>query len=701
MHVTFEATDDPAGIRIVDSIERRRIRVETSGPVDVGSSSTDRFRYPVDAACTVETDELRFDRLDDTYVRDADGSFVTAFSSPDQTALPAGSYSIEISGPIKLYCRVESEIAVNAGADSLAMQFPDDRRVVLGARSYHKHPAGTVATPPDPESLMSAIEATSSALKTTSCERSYPTLRGHPPLLELGEELAIPDGISSPETDVTLVLPRDRRSVYTAAPLAFYLGADVVPGESARIETPSVTHTLGRGRDFEDEVARTLKRSLFLDTIVRTEGLYRIDLYERRQVERALPFDVESLYGKPLHEQLSAYLEVPFEAISEFVPTWVLTAHLPSAPASVEAVPFVLNDLGIIREPRGSRYDDPQAVIDDYSPVLDRGSAVTRSTSASAATRSTASEGVDGQRTLVEPVPSDESIDHAWFGPNVPVGASKATVEAFRNRLYREEQDDDIAITVVCNDERMLDEQVGLGDVYGRREDLPFDVTSHFGLSRDEFADLLERDDSDFLHYIGHATPDGLRCLDEPLDVRSLDSVGIDVFFLNACDAYEQALALTERGALGGVGTIGDVVNEYAIDAGKLVARLLNQGYPLRAAMTLVREYTVIGDQYLVVGDGSVDVAQTEGGPPTVYTIESRDDDRFEVTVESYPTRIYRIGSYFQMTTDEVDENFLLPGETRTVTMEQSQLRDYFFWFSAPVWVDGELHWSDVLDSPV
>ena len=699
MHVTFEATTEPPGVRIVDRIEQRRTRIRTSDVVEVERFPTDEFEMPVDAAAVVETTELRFDRLDETYVRDAEGTIVGVFNAPENVALDPGSYTFEISGPVKLYCRIDGEISVNTGTDSLTVKFPDRRRVVLGARSYHEHPAATITTPTDPEPLMDAISAMGSALKTTAAERSYPTLRGHPPLLERGEKLVIPDGIESPETGGTIVLPPDRRYVYTAAPLAFYLGAELVPGHEARIETESLSVSLGEGRAFEDAVARSLKQVLFLDAVVRTEGLYQLDLYERRQVEADLPFDVAATYGRPPAERLSAYLDVEYGSISEYLPTWVLTAHLPATPESAEAIPFVLNDLGVIRKPRGTRHEHPGAVIEDYSPLNDS-SPVQRS-NPSSVIRSPESASTDQSRTLVEPEPTDESIDHAWFGPHVPVGASKATVEAFRNRLLRGERNDVIDITVVCNDERMLGEHESLEDVYGHREDLPFDVTSHFGLAREEFADLLEGDDSDFLHYIGHATSEGLRCSDGTLDVRDLDSVGVDVFFLNACDSYDQALALTERGAIGGVGTLGDVVNKYAIDAGKLMARLLNQGFPLRAAMNLVREYTIIGDQYLVVGDGAVDVAQTEGGPPTVYTVDSQPGDRFDVTAESYPTRIFRIGSHFQLTANDVDDNFLLPGKSKTISMDRPELENYLLWFSGPVWVDSRLQWMDALEPPI
>jgi hypothetical protein len=45
----------------------------------------------------------------------------------------------------------------------------------------------------DAEDVMMAILTFRSALKTTSPERSFPTLRGHPPAIELNDRLEIPD----------------------------------------------------------------------------------------------------------------------------------------------------------------------------------------------------------------------------------------------------------------------------------------------------------------------------------------------------------------------------------------------------------------------------------------------------------------------------------------------------------------------------
>jgi hypothetical protein len=298
---------------------------------------------------------------------------------------------------------------------------------------------------------------------------------------------------------------------------------------------------------------------------------------------------------------------------------------------------------------------------------------------------------------LVEPDVNDESIEHAWFGEQLPMGASKASVHSFGHQLEQGQRSESINITVVCNDPRMLDEQVSLDNVYGDRDDQPYNVDSHFGVPRDALAELLMDESCDFLHYIGHATPTGLRCTDGELDVRDLGSVGVNVFLLNACRSFEQADALVEKGSFGGVATLGDVVNEHAVEIGHAVAHFLNLGFPLRAAIELVHEHTHIGEQYLVVGDGSVDVVQSEGGPPTVCHVTETESGLFELSIQTYPTKELQLGSRTAPTLDSVDEHYLLPGRMKTFELEEQELVDYLTWTVSPVEFEDNLYWNNTI----
>ncbi|WP_336359326.1 hypothetical protein [Haladaptatus sp. ZSTT2] len=594
--------------------------------------------------------------------------------------LPEKTYSIELNGPIKLYLQVTAPLTVTAGATEMAFEFGDDTEVLVGARSYHDSPATTITTTEDPHDMMAAISALSSSLKTASCERSYPTLRGHPPTIELGDELDIPDGLSAPETGVTLQVPPKLEALYVVAPLAYYLGAEIEPGETAQLitETGSV-HPLGTGEAFERTVERLLKQTFFLDCLTRTEGYYQVSLHERSAVEEHIPFSLKERYSQSVGEQLEADLEVPYDRIKPHLPEWKLTTHIPPAPENVEILPFLVNDLAIVRTPTASTVTQPEAqtaAVDEFM----------RDTFTRATT-----DGEQSSISVVQPE-SMNSLEQAWVGENAPLGATKATVSAFRNRLHRTVTNQDIDITVVCNDEAMLDEQHAAADVYGSREELPFNVTLTSNLTVSELGQVLESD-VDFLHYIGHIDDDGFQCTDGKLNVRTLESVGVDAFMLNACRSYTQGMRLIEGGSVGGVVTLDEVIDSGAFRIGSTMARLLNLGFPLRAALTIAADQSIIGSQYLVVGDGNVDIAHAESLTPHICDVRTRDDG-FDVSIRTYPTRNMGIGTLFCPHIGDNQDQFLSSGHIKTFTVGREELYEFLSLEETPVIFDGEFTWS-------
>ncbi|MFC6716682.1 hypothetical protein ACFQGT_02230 [Natrialbaceae archaeon GCM10025810] len=720
MTIEFDGTDDPSGLEVYDPIEQRRLHVRTPESVVPSPGDPDRFRFPVDAVCSIAASSLVFDQRYYVHVHGPGGEDKRGIEVGERRDIDAGpdgrSTVLELSGPLKLYCEFDAPASVDAGINGVRLSFDGPAPIEFGARSLHKRPAGTIRTPSDPASLLRAVSHLPSALKTTSPDRSWPTLRGHPPLIDVDddlEELEIPDVCRPPETDVTIATPPTHRHLLTVAPLAFYLGARLETADAPRLETATGTHELGVDRSLEDDVARSLKRAFLLDCLVRTEGLNGEHVRERDALESALPFDLRETYEADLSTQLDRYLSVPYATVEPHVPRWPLTAHLPPTPSSVEVLPFVVNELGIVREPRGRTVapESATSAVDvDVPPVAGpRARAApertVRSADANRAPRSPSDEDLETP-TVVEPAITDESIEHAWFGDDLPRGASKATLEAYRSQLDRRARNESIEILVVCNDARMLEEHDVLDETYGTRETLPFDVDSEFGVSTAELEALLTAGGYDFLHYIGHATPEGLRCPDGKLDVRDLSSVDLGVFFLNACRSYEQGLALARRGAFGGIATVSDIDNEYAVEIGETIARLLNLGFPLRGALELVRETTTLGDQYLIVGDGSTDIAQSAGGVPTVarVTNERADGSRpdgtafeagLEIQFQSYPTKGLHVGTISKPAIESEMDCHLIP---RTVTVPQvskSAFEEHLLWTPTPIIRDGTFRWND------
>lgn len=680
MTVSITARGSDTGLTVSDLVERRQYVLNTTTTTTPTAVDCDRFWFPVDEAVSIETTSLTLPSVVATYVRTADGEMLTEVDHFDSHDFPDGEYSAELCAPIKLYVYTDGPLSVEAKADCMELRFDDDAEVLVGARSHHKRPESTITTTGDPRDLMTAISALSSALKTTTCERSYPTLRGHPPTIELGDELDIPEALSTPDTGVRIEVPPERRYLYPIAPLAYYLGATVQPGVVPRIVTDSgFEYELDSPLGFENEVERVLKQTFFFDCLTRTEGYYKVNLHERAAVEHLVDLDFAALYDCSLAEQLEAYLSVPYAVIEDHLPEWKLTTHVAPTPENVELVPFLVNDLAVIRLPQGQSVSPSEAQMtaigdftrDDFTRSVTDGGTVAPS--------------------LVQPEQAD-SLEQAWAGDDAPVGASKASIQAFRNRLDRTTSDGDIDITVVCNDDAMGEEGDIAERVYGSRSDLPFDVTIYQNLSTAALQAVLETE-MDFLHYIGHIDDDGFNCADGKLDVHELDTVGVDAFLLNACRSYDQGMALIERGAIGGVVTLTDVINSGAVRVGKTMVRLLNQGFPLRAALDIAKDQSIVGGQYTVVGDGNMDVVQSESRTPALFDIR-RLDDQFEVGVTLYPTGSHGMGTMATVPISNCNEQHLAIGEVGSFEATRVEVQNLLNMEELPVIIDGQLQWS-------
>ena len=657
------------GLRIDDRIDRRNYTVRTGGDVDPSPADDDRFRYPIDVAVAFSTDRLEFSPTGAAFVHEADSSMsVDLF---DRETFPAGTYTVEMSGPLKLYVEVSGPCTVENKLNVLTVEMESADVVVLGARSQHERPATTVATTRDPVDVMRAVSTFGTELKTLGSKRSYPTLRGHPPAVAVGDEFSVPAGLEAPTGPVHVEVPADLEYVLPVASLAYYLGARVRPGEPAAVVVDGRRYPLDDGGGFERGVERTLKRTFFLDCLVRTVDKRETPLSERETLEDGLEVDLEALYGRPAAERFERYMEVPHGKVEGEFPNWGLTAHVQSSEPGIEALPFLANDLAVVRV-----YDDlPAGSNDEQEALEDAGSG-----------------GRVDAGDVVRP-PEADSIDQAWVGPGVPVGASKTIPEAYWNWQEREPADDDaVEVAVVCNDEGMLEEGDTASEAYGSNLNLPFEVTLHDDLDVESLRLVLESD-LDYVHYVGHVNDDGFECADGTLDAETLDTVGVDIAFLNACRSYDQGYRLTERGAVGAVVTFDDVYEEGALRIGKTMARLLNRGFPLRRALSIARDRSIVGSQYLVLGDGNADIAQARGLIPWVTEVDSVGPDEYRLRITTHPARSAGMGSAFWPAIGE-DSVFLAPKTLPPVEVSTDRLREYLDSGSFPVVVDGRFGWS-------
>ncbi|GAB6879243.1 hypothetical protein JCM17823_15170 [Halorubrum gandharaense] len=701
MSIDIAPLRDDAGLVVTDHIENAQFEVYTDRSVDPEPAPLTDHYFPVDASVTVAARWIEIPRDAVLTVHGADGEMRMR---GDDFALRAGDYHVGVDpAPTKLYLSFEAGFSVRTTGGSTIVEFDGCTEVALGFRSLHQVPAGTITTPTDPASVMDAVSLLGSSLSTTSPERSFPTLRGHPPLIEPGETFSVPDRVEPLDSGIRIVIPPAFEYLYPVVSLAYYFAAEVVSGEHPRIEGDGWEYPLGP--DFEATTANVLRQSFYLDCITRTEGFYPVTLHERETT--GLDLDWERLYNLPLAERLGEYLDVPFERIEPELPQWTLTTDIRPDPGNLELLPFVAGELSLIRSPdrRGGTPDpesgpesDPDHVSEFFrAPAADglvaRGPAEsgTRTTGSGRSTGFTPDDA-----DFIEPDPVS-TTEHAWVGDGVPLGANKTTLEAYHRRLRADAVGQSrISVLVVCNDEQMREEG-DVAELYGLRDMVQFDIAVRHDLTREEMRGAL-REDVDFLHYIGHVDERGMQCLDGFLDLTSerLD-VGISAFLLNACQSYRQGESLVSLGARGGIVTLSDVANTPATRLGRIIARLMNGGFNLRIALHVAKQELITGHQYIVVGDGATTICQSRSGVAVVASIRSETDGSWSLAINSYPNGPYGVGTLTAPAIAGHATNYTVPAEVQLSDVTSKQLEGWLQSELLPVFHDGTLTWSDEL----
>lgn len=718
----FESLVGQSGLHIYDPIEDVQAILFTDRRVSPKPVSTDSFVFPLDNAVKVDVSRLQTPVLIAVWIRDIDGNLIEAFGKDEsRTEFSRGDYLVEFSGMgVKIYARIDDTgFSVTPTNEAVSIEFDGDASVKIGARSNHDQPARKVTSTKEPTDLMRAVSLFGSAMKTWSPERTFPSLRGHPPLLELGEECKFPDGLSPPDTGIRLTIPAKHEWLYPTVPLAYWLGATVEPGVPA-LHVEGRRYPMGaeggyeagsiRG-SYEKHIKDILQFSFFLDCAVRTEGFYDVELDARRLVEAIdLPLDFERLYDAPLSERVRTYLELDysFETLANRIgrPGWRLTADVQPDPERATIMPFLARDLAVVRCPTDAQLEQTsEEAASKMEDVFARSRSPTNGTftvagngvktrASSSPNPSSSSEG----RERIIGLPEADSMAQSWIGDGFAVGAAKASTQSYLQRLEQHANETSgINIEVVINDEEMADEAT-VSDIYGTREHLDFDINLHHNLTTDELADVFESD-TDFIHYIGHVDPEGFDCSDDYLSADQLGTVGADTFVLNACASYEQGQELVDRGAIAGVVTLEDVINSLATKVGKTVARLLNYGFPIGSATSLVQETIFTGSNYVVVGDSNAALAQSNMPVPTVARVSLRGDGQFDVTVETFASWNFDVGTIFRPYIEGCECHYVVPGELDTWRVDDDALDEYLDLSTLPVVGSGNLYWSDEISA--
>ncbi|SIR55537.1 hypothetical protein SAMN05421858_2793 [Haladaptatus litoreus] len=681
-----------SGVELTDPIRKARFVLRTPAPVSPTLVDTEALDFPVETAVEMQTSAINSPRRRGIFIRDTDGSLRFESAGDDDTArLPDDEYIVEFgNAPMKVYFSVSSSIRFQRTDSGSTLSFDGSSRVILGIRSTTRKPAGTITVTNDPDDIMRALSLLGSLLKTTSPERSYPSRRGHPPLIERGEQFHVSSAIEPGESETTLVLPPELEYLYPATPLAYYLNSSVVSGTQPRLIAGDFEYELDGKDGYERTVEHVLQKVFFLECLTRIDGFYPITLHERELVEPRVSLDFDSLFDAPLEARLPAYLDVPFAALEHAISPWHQVIDMVPTTENVQILPFVADKLAFVRmaqtpnggKPKAQRPETLQDFLRESTPQMDVGTKT--------------------PPNIFEMDGEPDALQHAWVGPGYPYQRSKLTYESLYASAMNKQGDNraataTISVTIVCNDPSMQSES-HVARYYNLR-DLPrFDVSIYHQITKEKLRDHLTTQ-TDFFHYIGHISDDGIKCEDGYLDARTISNIDATTFLLNACSSYVQGRTLVERGAVAGAVTLSKIGNTTATKVGQSFVRMLSTGFSVQTALSLIHRYFLTGYNYTAIGDGDATLCQSESGVVHRLVIESADSGCFNIRIDTFVNNYFQQGSFVELSAEKEARYHLPGGETTTVELSPTELNDFFSKKPMPVEIDGDLYWSDEISA--
>jgi hypothetical protein len=567
----------------------------------------------------------------------------------------------------RLHIRFDGSASLHENESGIVVSLWERQRVTVGAGQPETAGPTHIQVPGTVDGLATGITHLSAAHHTLTPSRSHPGQRSHPPFLTIGETESIPEELTGTDTGIQLRLPTCTESLFVAAPLAYYLGAEVTVGDRARpvltAEGADVRREFGPLPAFQDEVADLVQRVFYLDCLVR-----RMDPETDPELLDRCSLDPDAVRGLAPAGRLERYLDTPADAVAEATPEWHLSTHTEPSLEKARCLPFLLDKLSLIYLSDGSE--------------LERGELLDRTLSDAYLTR--------GDAESAEMVDPNGGVGrlHGWLAPGTPIDAFKTTPAAYENRFRYGQPGDHLQLSVVLNETEMSEEHGAVSEIY-RAADLPMVVSVREQLTTDELADVFESD-HDLVHFIGHCEDDGLRCPDGTLSTDSLSESRARTFFLNACGSYDQGLSLIEQGSVAGAVTFTDVLDSHAAMVGTAFARLLSNGFTIQRALQLARRRIMMGKDYAVVGDGTYALLPGPEDPVVAEVTET--DDGYELTCEVITPQ--GAGASYQA---PFDGQSILNGTAREISVSAGELAETLESHSMPVIFDGEFHWSEDL----
>ena len=593
---------------------------------------------------------------------------------PGPVELGDAACCVRVATPVRTVLRFDGPATVaKPDLDAVVVNFPEPTPVTVGFRAAR--PRASITVPSTPAGVATALTAMATSHYTESPDRSFPTMRTHPPTVTFGEEEALPPSTRDPSfagPRPEVVVPPELDTLLGAAPLAHYVGARVEtePGATPVLRADGEWPLVNEAGDLT--AAAALRRVFHLDCLVRNAGPHGTDLAETRLLDR-LALDPEAAYPLPMAERVDRYMTVDYEAVAGELPEWHLSMYLRPDYDSVRTLPYLLANVPQVFAPEAEPLPDAewlQRSLDDFLRGRD-------------------SVSVDLSKPAL-----GSGRTHGWLADSAPIDVFKALPEAYENRArYRDRAGEPVSVVAVVNDPEMSWEGDAAAEVYRKRAaELDVDVTVRERVRADELAALFEAS-HDLIHFIGHCEPAGLVCPDGHFAAAELSESNAQTFFLNACGSYYEGLDLIRRGSVAGGVTFNRVLDGNAALVGTAFARLLINGFAFERALSLARRRVMAGKDYVVVGDGTHELTEKTGRPLTSLEVEPVGEG-YRVVQDAYTPSAHGGVYRSHLETDDVSH---LCGTRREFVVSASRLREFLSRGVMPVLYEGDLRWSPEL----
>ncbi|ERG87972.1 MAG: hypothetical protein J07HX5_00113, partial [halophilic archaeon J07HX5] len=476
-------------------------------PVDeVVSGRLKRLRVSASSLNLMSSEVELEEHVGETAVWTAAG--YTIFES---VSLPRATYRVTLQrDSLCVYAQfTEAVEMIKRPDETWVVSLAHPSQVSFAVRDTSDRPRGVVTAGSTPEEIARALSTLSAGLRTATPDRSFPSLRVHPPRIEIGDGTTIPASVREriPKTSIELSVPASIEALLSVAPLAHYLCAEITVTDCSQpvLRAPPVgfERRLPPGPELSATVSEILERTFWLDCLVRNAGPHGVDLAAiDRARDAGFDAELDTLYAASPAERLQRYFEADFEPAAEVFPRWQTAAVVEPTVESIKSLPRLAFALARVYPSDGYAVSDESVGTGSTPPTE----------------------------------PPSMGPNGARVGCRVVSGAPSGPLTTTPSALHRFTRDaDDGSFRVVLADstdgrvDNTLADRPELTDAGIR-------VESKQAPTRAEFQAALA-DPPGLLYYAANNAGSGIECADETVSLTDLPSCVADVVILDMPDS--------------------------------------------------------------------------------------------------------------------------------------------------------------------